>query len=176
MQQLPAAAVKSLPVVTLDGKKFDIAAIRGYKAVYFFSIFCPCVRSCEAISFKPLAAQYAGKVSFFAVTSGGWDLKDDRSNFVGLVETHHLTFPLVLDTTHFVADTLDGRAASQVVVLGPDNHILYSGMADDSRDYLDRTGLVGHTKSYLADALSDIFAGKPVALPWTQPKGCSIAK
>ena len=173
---LPVGAIKSLPVVGLDGVKLDLARVPGFKAIYFFSIFCPCVRSCEKISFKPLAVQYQGKVSFFAVTSGGWDLKDDRTNFEGLVETHHLPFPVVLDATHFVADTLGGQAASQVVVLSPDNHVVYSGMADDSKEYLDRTGQVGFTKTYLADALAAAVAGKPVQVTWTQPRGCSIAK
>jgi hypothetical protein len=172
----PTAPIALPLVTTLDGKPFDIASDKGYKVVYFYSNACPCVRNCETLTFKPLSQQYLGKVSFYAVVSGGWDLHDDHANFMSLLSTHHLPFPVLLDTTHGVADALGGIASSQAVLLSPDDRILFDGAADDSKEYTDLYGHLGHTKTYLADAIAEALAGKSVTLPYVHPRGCSIAK
>ncbi len=167
----------SIPLVTtLVGKSFDIGADKGFKVVYFYSNSCPCVRNCETLTYKPLSQQYKGKVNFYAVVSGGWDLHDDRSNFLALLATHHLPFDVYLDQSHAVADALGGRAASQAVLLSPDNQVLYNGAADDSKQFTDTNGHLGLTKTYLADAIAEALAGKPILVPFVAPRGCSISK
>ncbi len=174
--KLPSAPIGPLNVLMLDGKPLDLTSVSGYKVIYFFSIGCPCVRDCEQLTFKPLSALYQGKVAFYAVTSGSFDLNDDRKNFLALAGTHHLPFPIVLDTTHGVADKLGALTASQAILLDPENRVLFSGAADDSRAQRDETGKLGKTKSYLKDAVEQALAGKPVKVSYVRPIGCSIAK
>jgi hypothetical protein len=67
-------SVAFLPVTTLDGKLVDIGAQPGWRVVYFWSAECPCVTACEDYTLRPMAELYAGRVAFYAVDAGGYDL------------------------------------------------------------------------------------------------------
>src|SRR5581483_3479443 len=63
----------------------------------------------------------------------------------------------------------------QVFVLDPAGEVRYRGLIDDG--YSKR--LVPNrkvTESYLTAALDAVLAGKPVAVPKTDPIGCKIAR
>lgn len=66
--------LSDLAATTLEGGKIDIAKQSGWKVIYFWSAECPCVKACEEYTLKPLAVKYAGKVTFYAVDAGAYDL------------------------------------------------------------------------------------------------------
>jgi hypothetical protein len=171
----PPPAVSGLTVTTLDGRKLDLAAQPGWKVIYFWGAECPCVTACEQYSLVPMAERYKGKVTFYGVVSGGYDLGLAKSELAGDIKSRHLPYPVVLDPNHATARALDARVTPQTFVLDPQNRIVFAGMPDDSRRYikLSKPGGVKHT--YLSQALAQALAGKPVTTPTTEQEGCIIA-
>lgn len=63
----------------------------------------------------------------------------------------------------------------EVFLIDPSNHIVYSGMPDDSKRYLLGTGKHGVTNTYLARALDEALSGKPISHPRSELEGCIVA-
>ena len=134
----------------LDGNPLDIASQPGWKVIYFWSAECPCVKACETYSLIPLAEKYAGKVSFFAVDADGFDLAKPVGELKSEAAAHKLPYAVVLDKTHETTKVLDAQVTPECFLLDPENHIVYSGMPDDSKRFLLTTGKRGVAESYLA--------------------------
>lgn len=166
--------VTTLPAVTLSGQAIDIGKQTGWRVVYFWSATCPCVRDCERLSLIPLAECYKGRVTFYAVESGHFDLAGDRKALIENAALHHLPYPVLLDPRHAVADVLHAVSTPQTYLVDPAGRIVFQGAPDDSWDYKNRTGQSGMTHAYLADALTQALAGRPVARPYVLNMGCGI--
>jgi hypothetical protein len=166
--------VNSLQVSTIDGKPTDLCAQKGWKVIYFFSSACKCVSRCERLSFIPLAMQYSGRVSFYAVDANWFDLDDHGRSIQAAVRLRGLPYPIFLDRNHKAVDSLGAVATPQTFILDPGNHIVFVGMPDDSTEYSQRTGQDGFTKAYLADALAQALSGQKIAQPTTKSFGCAI--
>ena len=160
--------------VTLGGAPVDLFSCPGWRVVYFWSAACPCVSACERYSFVPLAKKYKGKVSFFAVASGGYDLGLPRPQLSQTIAARRLPFRVLLDPQHGVAKALGARVTPQAFLLDPQGRVVFSGMPDDSRRYLDATGKAGISRGYLARALTQALAGRPVTQPEVRDQGCII--
>jgi peroxiredoxin len=164
----------SLRAVTLSGAPIDLAADRGWKVVYFWSSFCPCVSACEHFTLKPLAEKYRGMVDFYAVVSGSYDLSMPPSELRAKIAARGLPYPVVLDTDHEIVRALGAMITPQTFIIDPQGRVLFNGVPDDSRRYLYRTGKSGASQSYLAEALVQALAGKPVTRPQVRDQGCII--
>lgn len=171
----PTDSVQSLPVSTLDGNALDIARTLGWKVVYFWSAECPCVKACEEYSLVPLAQRYAGKVTFYAVSADGFDLDKPIAELKKEAAAHKLPYSVVLDPTHATTRALNAEVTPQVFLIDPQNHIVYSGMPDDSKRYLLLTGKHGVTETYLSRAVREGLAGLPISQPHSELEGCIIA-
>jgi peroxiredoxin len=171
---VPAHANPPLPLST---------AIQGntWRVIYFWSSACPCVRACEQYSFIPLAKKYNGKIAFYAVATNGFDLSLPHKQLNNAIAAHNLPFPVLLDKDHSIAKYFDAKITPQTFVLDPAGHIVFRGMPDDSRRFLFRAaafkpGKKGQVpESYLAKALAQAMAGKPVTETPLKEAGCSIA-
>lgn len=168
-------ACPALPAVTLDGKRLDLAVQPGWRVIYFWAGECPCVRACERHSFVPLARKYKGLISFYAVAANRFDLDVPRAQIRSSITAHHLPFPVLLDPHHKVAHALGAVVTPQAFLLNPQGRVIFSGIPDDSRRYLDRTGQSGVTHSYLSQSIQEALAGKPVTQPQVKDEGCMIA-
>ena len=164
-----------LTAMTLSGVPVDLLKEPGWRVIYFWSAECPCVKACENFSLKPLAIKYSGRVKFYAIVSGKYDLDKTPAELSKDIAEHKLPYPALLDTNHTVAKTLNAEVTPEVYLIDPHNRIRYSGMPDDSKRFLLDTGDYGITKSYLARAMAQALAGKTVTLPRTENEGCSIA-
>jgi hypothetical protein len=181
-----AGRVTQLPVVQVEGGRLDVAAVKGWKVLYFWSDSCPCVKRCEQVNLVPLSKKYQGQVSFFGVATNGYNIRYRTINAGGkAVELPMLRvtgssgfwppYPVVLDARHRVADTLGAGYTPEVFVLNPDNQLVYRGVPDDSKEFEERTGKPGLTENYLQDALTEALAGKKISRPAVPGKGyCSI--
>jgi hypothetical protein len=68
-----------------------------------------------------------------------------------------------------------GRRGLLPLLIDPQGGVVFSGVPDDSRRYLDTTGKSGVTRSYLGRALAEALAGKTVSQPQVKDQGCIIA-
>jgi peroxiredoxin len=125
-----------LVAAATDGKTVNLSAVPGWRVVYFWGASCPCVTACERYSLVPLAEKYQGRVAFFAVASDGWDLTMPRPKLLAQIASHHLPYPVLLDTQHTIAQTLHAKVTPQTFVLDPQGRVVFHGMPDDSRRFL----------------------------------------
>jgi len=171
----PRTAPQSLKAATLDGQAVDLAKKPGWKVIYFWSPSCPCVSACEEYSFLPLERKYRGKVSFYGVVSGQYDLQRDSRELSTEIRRRHLPYSVLLDPAHDVVRNLNGRVTPQTFVLDPQNRVVFAGMPDDSRRYIKAGKSEGVQRTFLSDALAEALSGKPVAEPTNTLEGCIVA-
>lgn len=171
-ETLPTEPFASLPAFKTDGTSFDIAAQPGWKVVYFWSETCPCVQMCEEVNFIPLARQYQGKVTFYAVASnasnltmGGRDQDVPVLRLSSVGNRRWPTYSLLLDPKHGIAEALHASFTPETFVLDPENRIVFRGAPDDSTEYEKRTKMKGFTQNFVGDALKEVLAGKKVSHP-----------
>lgn len=79
---------------------------------------------------------------------------------------------ILLDSDGVVGRAYGARATPHMFVIDGTGRVVYMGGIDD-RPYSDPASLKG-AKTYVANALADLKAGRPVAEPVSAPYGCSV--
>jgi peroxiredoxin len=79
---------------------------------------------------------------------------------------------ILLDGDGVVGRAYGARATPHMFVIDRAGRVVYMGGIDD-RPYADPESLKG-AKNYVANALADLKAGRPVAEPVSAPYGCSV--
>jgi peroxiredoxin len=98
--------------------------------------------------------------------------QDSLADLAAYAERHALTFPVVKDTGQQVAIALGATRTPEVIVVDRTGAVRYRGRIDDQ--YEPGIARPAPTTHALAAALEDITAGRPVAVPRTEPVGCLI--
>lgn len=79
---------------------------------------------------------------------------------------------VLLDPTGVVGRAYEARATPHMFVIDRSGRLAYMGGIDD-QPTTDPASLKA-AKNYVAEALADLKAGRPVATPVSQPYGCSV--
>jgi peroxiredoxin len=79
---------------------------------------------------------------------------------------------ILLDSSGVIGRAYGARATPHMFIIDKAGRIAYMGGIDD-RPYTDPASLKG-AKNYVALALADLKAGRPVAEPVSAPYGCSV--
>jgi len=64
------------------------------------------------------------------------------------------------------------KTTPQMIVISPEGNVIYDGAIDD-KPTPDADDIRG-ADNYVNDALTAAMAGKPIAMPFTRPYGCSV--
>ena len=137
----------------------------------FLADTCP-ISQAATLPLRELHARYAARgIAFVGVFPAAATTPASLAEFG---KTYQLAFPLQADPGHRLTARLRARVTPEVVVVGPDGRTaLYQGRLNDAY-----AGLGQHrpvTRHHeLADALAAVAAGRPVAVPRTEPVGCFI--
>jgi peroxiredoxin len=78
----------------------------------------------------------------------------------------------LLDPSGQLGHLYDARTTPQMILIGPDGQLLYDGAIDDKPT--ENPSSLSSAKSYIAAALTEATAGKPVSTPTSRPYGCSV--
>jgi hypothetical protein len=165
----PPASVRGIgPLVLHDssGTPRPLDAELGahaYTVVTFFSSHCPCQRAHDARIRDLIAKETPLGVGFVVVDSAESAVATDRE------ESKARGYPIVLDDAGKLARAVGAEYATFSVVLDREGRILYRGGFDS-----DRTHLRDDATPYLANALDDLQAGRPVRAPETKALGCML--
>lgn len=79
---------------------------------------------------------------------------------------------VILDPDGKMGKAFDARTTPHMYVIKPDQTLVYQGAIDDNRSSNPAT--IEGAENYVASALADIEAGRPVATPESAPYGCSV--
>lgn len=79
---------------------------------------------------------------------------------------------VLIDSDSKVARAYEAKTTPHMFIIDKAGRLVYMGGIDD-RPYVDPASLKG-AKNYVALALADLKAGRPIADPVTRPYGCSV--
>lgn len=158
---------------TYGGQPWSLADVKDSELVVFAFLGTQC----------PLAKKYAPRlqrlheefddrgVSFVGVVSNRQDSATDIRYYVNEVG---IQFPVLKDANNALADRLQARRITEVVVLKGGEQIVYQGRIDDQ--YLPELTRPQPTEHDLRNALNACLSGQPVKEPRTQTEGCFIGR
>jgi peroxiredoxin len=155
------------------GKNYRLSdfADRPILVVAFLGIECPLAKL-YAPRLDALARTYADRgVAVLAIDSNEQDTPTEIGAFVRRSE---LTYPVLVDAGHALAEQFAATRTPEVIVLDASRTVRYRGRIDDQyqvgvvRDHTDREDLRA--------ALDELLAGQPVTVASTRPVGCLIGR
>jgi hypothetical protein len=104
-------------------------------------------------------------VAFFMLNSSP---KDERADIAAEASAQGYTIPVLDDPLQFAGEQIGARHVGEALVLEPKTlAVLYRGP-------IDRAGARKKAKGYLAEALADVKAGRPVQAAVVEAKGAAI--
>jgi peroxiredoxin len=175
------AAGQSAPDFTLtdiQGKKHSLSEFQGkYVVLEWFNSECPFVQKhYESSNMQGLQKKYGEKgVVWLTINSTA----PQSSNYRGPAQSQELvkdwkisSAALMLDPEGTVGKTYGARTTPQMWVIDPKGKVIYAGGIDDKATF--RVTDVQGARNYVAAALDESMAGKPVAVPAAAPYGCSV--
>lgn len=167
------APMADVAMTGVDGKSLTIAKAAGKKGtlVIFTCNACPWVKNWESRIAEAGNAAVKSGIGVLAINSNdpslnaedGFDEMKKRAKKLGL------RFPYVVDATSGVARAFGATRTPEVFLFDAAGELVYHGTIDDNaRD------LKAVEKRWLADAVTAVASGKPVAEAQTKALGCSI--
>ncbi|MEZ4241137.1 MAG: thioredoxin family protein [Myxococcota bacterium] len=168
-QPAPDFALKDL-----DGKEHRLSSLKGKTVVLeWFNPGCPYVKYAHgegALAKTPGEALEQGVV-WLAINSGapgkqGHGVAANKQ----AAASWSMAYPVLLDEDGAVGRAYDAKTTPHVYVVDAEGVLVYRGALDNRP--LGEGG--GEVVNYVAKALGDLAAGKPVATPETKPYGCSV--
>lgn len=155
-----------------DGKEHKLSSSSGKIVVLtWFNAECPyVVKHYETNkTFVDLNKKYGDKVQFYAVNSGApGSTGSGKERNAKAKKDWAIAFPILLDESGTTGKAYHARNTPFTVMIGADGKIAYMGAPDD-----DSSESLGKT-NYIAKAIDELLAGKPVTTKETKPYGCAV--
>lgn len=157
-----------------DGKATKLSDFAGKVVVLqWFNPGCPFVKKHYegANTFNELNKKYSDKgVVFLAINSGaaGKEGAGKETNATAKKDWK-IEYPVLLDEAGTVGKTYGAQRTPEMFVIDKEGKVVYHGAIDDNKD-MKGTGKT----NYVAKALDEVLAGKPVTTAETKPYGCTV--
>ncbi|MEW5876814.1 MAG: thioredoxin family protein [Acidobacteriota bacterium] len=166
-------SVANVKMKGVDGKEVTLKELMGAKGllVIFSCNHCPWVKAWQA-RMVALGNEYSQKgVGVVAVNSNDVTAypDDDMEHMIAQAKEHGYRFPYVMDATSDVARAFGATRTPEAFLFDAQGKLVYHGAIDDNAEKPQEV-----KKTYLADALAAVVAGKPVPVAETKALGCSI--
>ena len=175
-----APAGKLAPAFTvadLDGRPVNLADYKGKTVVLEWTNFgCPFVQKhYRSGNMQALQRKYSNDVVWLAVNStskGSTDWTEAKALTAQLRDFGAQPARYLVDEPGKVGMAYGAKTTPHMFIIDAKGNVVYNGAIDDKRstDVAD----VKTAKNYVAAALDEIKAGKPVSTPSTTPYGCNV--
>jgi peroxiredoxin len=152
-----------------SGTDVTLSSIDGVRVLEWVNPDCPFVqRHYNAGTMKRLAAAYGSKgVTWLTINSTNYMDAEANRKFA---EANGLTQHILVDQSGKVGHLYGAATTPHMFVIDSSGTIVYAGAIDD-----DPRGSQGDgATNYVAAALDEVLAGKPVTVAETKPYGCSV--
>jgi len=156
-----------------DGKTWRLADFAQAKAlvVFFTCNHCPSVIGSDEVT-RATADRFAPQgVAFIGINSNSENTyqTDDFAHMVERMNTHHFPWVYARDKSQQVALAYGALRTPHFYVFDRDRKLIYTGRGVDSPRDTSKMKI-----NYLAQALEEHLAGKPLSVPLTNPSGCNV--
>jgi peroxiredoxin len=181
---MPGQAAPDFSAPASDGKTYRLADYHATKTepgkfvvLEWYNPGCPFIRKhYDSGNMQKLQETYRNKgVIWFEIASSapgkeGYLTKEDAIK--QRIQDKTKSTATLLDSDGKVGKLYGAKCTPHMFVIDPKGKVVYAGAIDDHRtpDPED----IPQSKNYVALALDQALAGKPVATPSTQPYGCSV--
>jgi peroxiredoxin len=165
-------------IVDSNGKTQHLSDYKGkYVVLEWHSQGCPAVRKqYDSGNMQKLQKEWTGKgVAWLTVISSGpgtpgFMTPSQENAFIA--KSNAAPTAVLMDSGGVLGHLYDAATTPQMFVIDPQGTLIYQGAIDD-RPKPEQTDLTG-AKNYVAEALEEATAGRPVTVSWTKPYGCSV--
>ncbi len=167
-----AAKVENFRLLDQNLQAHELYYHKDAKAIVLLvqSNGCPIARNLLP-DLSDLRDRYAERGVEFALINSS--IQDTRAAIREEAETFAIDFPILVDETQLIGESLELDRSGEVIVVDPTNWtIAYRGPLSDRVGY--ETQKKEASEHYLADALDSIIAGQPVAEPRRNAVGCIV--
>ena len=166
-----APRVDDFSLLDHEGRSHRLSYYGDRKAVVLFvqGNGCPIARST-----LPALAAVRGEFAPREVVFLGLNAnpQDDRASVAREAHEYGIDFPVLIDETQLVAESLAVTRTAEVLLIATDGwHVVYRGPVDDRLHYEAQRPAREH---HLRDALRALLAGKEVETPVREAPGCLI--
>ena len=167
----------SFTVTDLDGKPAKLADYKGKTVVLEWHNFgCPFVmKHYNSGNMQALQKKYGGDVVWLAVNStnkGHSDWTDPGPLGEQLKKFGAQPARYLVDEPGTMGLAYGAKTTPHMYIIDPSGKVVYNGAIDDKRST--NPADVKTSKNYVAAALEELKAGKPVSVASTAPYGCTI--
>jgi len=156
-----------------DGKHYGLEDFKDAKAlvIWFTCNHCPFVKGSDEVTRKTVETYTPRGVAFVAINANSATSypEDSYENMIARMEEHKFPWVYLHDATQEVALAYGAIRTPHFYVFDADRRLIYTGRAVDSPK--DPANI---TVNDLENALEDYLAGRPVAVPLTNPIGCNV--
>jgi peroxiredoxin len=164
------AAAPDFSLQDQSGKTVKLSDYKGKIVVLeWFNQGCPyVVRHYKAKTMTTTADKYKGQdVVWLAVnTTQGKSAEDNKAS----AEAWGISYPILSDTSSSVAQAYGAKTTPHMFIIDKEGKLAYKGAIDD-----DSSADGGKaSKNYVATALDELLAGKPVSTSETKAYGCGV--
>ena len=166
-------AITKLGLKDVDGKVWALADLRAKKAVVvvFLGTECP-INNAYMPWLKELHKTFSEQdVLLVGINS---NKQDTAARIAAHTKEYGLTFPVLADTVHAIADHFGARRTPEAFVLDGELKIRYQGRIDDQFGVGFQRSKAGREDLVLA--VADVVAGRKVAQATTPVAGCIISR
>lgn len=161
-----------------DGKDYHLADYKGkFVVLEWYNKDCPFIhKHYDSGNMQKLQETYGNKgVAWFEVASnapgkeGSMTIPEAQAN---RAKSGTKSLATLVDSDGKIASVYEAKTTPHMFVIDPKGILIYKGAIDDhnSADSAD----IPASKNYVASALDEAMAGKPVAIASTHPYGCSV--
>jgi len=156
-----------------DGRTYSLDDFKDARVlvVFFTCNHCPYVLGSDEVT-RATALKYEPHgVRFVGINSNSANTKPEDSfeNMVKRMEEHRFPWVYLRDETQEVAKAYGALRTPHFYVFDENRKLVYTGRGVDNPRDTSRM-----TVNDLDNALADIVAGRPVAVPVTNPIGCNV--
>jgi peroxiredoxin len=175
---VPGQPAPAFELTDVSGKRVQLADFRGkYVVLEWNNPSCPFVRkhydsgNMQSLQ-KRFTAQNVAWLTINSTAPSHPEHREPAALAVWMKQQGGVPTALMLDPDGKVGQAYGARTTPHMYVIDPQGKLIYAGAIDSKRsaDPAD----VKTAKNYVADALADAMAGKPVGIGSTQAYGCSI--
>jgi peroxiredoxin len=161
-----------------NGQTHNLSEYRGkFVVLEWTNKDCPYTqKQYDSGNMQSLQKQWTGKgVVWFTILSSapghqGYMTAAQENAWVSKI--HASPTAVILDPSGVIGHAYDAKTTPHMFVIDPTGKLVYEGAIDDQPTT--DVGDVPRAKNYVSAALTDATAGKPVAVTYTRPYGCSV--
>lgn len=176
---VPGQAAPDFSVKDAGGNTHTLADYKGeWLVLEWFNKDCPYVKkhygsnnmqtlqktyTDKGVKWLTVISSVEGKQGYFTVE----EAVKEASN-------HNLaaSAPFLLDTEGKMGKAYDAKTTPHMFLINPEGVVLYTGAIDDNDSA--NPSVIADSKNYIAAALDEAMAGKPVTTAVSRPYGCTI--